>query len=99
MRNADLPLARSNERRRISPSMATTPCNCSENSYHEPLKSIAKLLRTQIAKHQRESVAAVRTLASPRKAAKKWLLRFSKESHLDRPCLPQGTQYKTISNS
>ena len=28
---ADLPLARSNERRNTLPSMATTPCNCSEN--------------------------------------------------------------------
>jgi hypothetical protein len=31
MCNADLPLARSNERRKTLPSMATTPSNCSEN--------------------------------------------------------------------
>ena len=83
MCSADLPLARSNERRSTLPSIATTPWHRLGELRHEALKRCPELLRIKPAKQPAEGVVAGQTIEKLEETPQEGLLRPGKQPHVD----------------
>jgi hypothetical protein len=84
MCNADLPLARSKERRRTLPSIATTPLNALGEPLHEALEGSTKLCRIEQPEQPAERIVTGHTVFEFEKATQELLFCFREQRHVHR---------------